>query len=156
MKVKLLVVDKTDDNELIPLINRYSERIQHYLQFEFAVIPKPKNAAKLPLDKLKETEGLAILANIENGDQVIVLDELGKQFSSREFADLLTKRLNAGTRQLVFVIGGAFGFSEAVYQRADSKMALSKMTFTHQMIRLLFVEQLYRACSINKGEKYHH
>ena len=156
MKVKLLVVDKTDDKELIPLIDRYCDRIKHYLPFEFTVIPKPKNAAKLPLDKLKELEGLALLENIENGDHVIVLDELGKEYSSIEFAGLLTKRLNTGTRQLVFVIGGAFGFSEAVYQRADSKMALSKMTFTHQMIRLLFVEQLYRACSINKGEKYHH
>lgn len=156
MKVKLLVVDKTDDKDLIPLIDRYSSRVKHYLPFEISVIPKPKNAAKLPLEKLKEVEGDAILDGIDNSDHVVVLDELGKEFTSKEFAGLLTKRLNAGTRQLVFVIGGAYGFSEPVYQRADSKMALSKMTFTHQMIRLLFVEQLYRACSINKGEKYHH
>lgn len=156
MKVKLLVVDKTDDKELIPLIERYSGRIKHYLPFEFVVIPKPKNAAKLPLEKLKEVEGKAIQESLDNSDFVVALDELGKEYTSKDFAGLLTKRLNAGTRQIVFVIGGAFGFSAAVYQRADSKMALSKMTFTHQMIRLLFVEQLYRACSINKGEKYHH
>ncbi len=156
MRVKLIVVDKTDDKDLIPLINRYSDRIKHYLPFEFSVIPKPKNAAKLPQDLLKEFEGSSILQSVDNSDFVVVLDELGKEFSSEEFARFLTKKLNAGTRQLVFVIGGAFGFSEAVYQRANSKMALSKMTFTHQMIRLIFVEQLYRACSINKGEKYHH
>ena len=156
MKVKLLVVDKTDDKELIPLIDRYSNRIKHYLPFELTVIPKPKNAANLPLEKLKEMEGLSILKSIENSDYVIVLDELGEEFSSKEFALLLNKRLLAGTCQILFIIGGAFGFSNAVYQRADLKMALSKMTFTHQLIRVLFVEQLYRACSINKGEKYHH
>lgn len=156
MKVKLIVMDKTDDKDLIPLIDRYADRIKHYLPFELSVIPKPKNAAKLPLAKLKELEGIAILGSIDNSDHVILLDELGKEFSSRDFAGLITKRLNAGNRQLVFVVGGAFGFSKSVYERADSKMALSKMTFTHQMIRLLFVEQLYRACSINKGEKYHH
>ena len=156
MRVKLIVVDKTDDKELVPLIDRYVVRIGHYLPFEIKVIPKVKNAAKLPNDKLKELEGKTILDSIDAGDHVVVLDERGKEFTSLEFAGILEKRKNAGTRQLVFVIGGAFGFSEAVYHRADSKMALSKMTFTHQMIRLLFVEQLYRACSINRGEKYHH
>lgn len=156
MRVKLIVVDKTDDKELVPLIDRYVSRIGHYLPFEISVIPKPKNATKLPQDKLKEVEGAAILEAIQASDHVVVLDEGGKEFTSVGFAQLLEKRKNAGTRQLVFVIGGAFGFSRAVYDRADSKMALSQMTFTHQMIRLLFVEQLYRACSINRGEKYHH
>lgn len=156
MRAKLIVVDKTDDKELVPLIDRYVSRIGHYLPFEIAVIPKPKNATKLPQDKLKEVEGAAILDAIQTSDHVVVLDEGGKEFTSVGFAQLLEKRKNAGTRQLVFVIGGAFGFSRAVYDRADSKMALSQMTFTHQMVRLLFVEQLYRACSINRGEKYHH
>ena len=156
MHVKLIVVDKTDDKELIPLLDRYVARIGHYLPFEITVIPKSKNATKLPQDKLKEVEGAAILEAIQISDNVVVLDEGGKEFTSVGFAQLLEKRMNAGTRQLVFVIGGAFGFSRSVYDRANSKMALSQMTFTHQMVRLLFVEQLYRACSINRGEKYHH
>ena len=156
MRVKLIVVDKTDDLELVPLIERYVARIGHYLTFVVQVIPKAKNAANLPVNKLKEVEGNAILAAVENSDHFVVLDEIGREFTSVAFSEMLEKRKNSGTRQLVFVIGGAFGFSQAVYDRADSKMALSKMTFTHQMIRLLFVEQLYRACSISRGEKYHH
>ena len=131
-------------------------RIGHYLPFEIAVIPKPKNATKLPNDKLKETEGAAILDAIQTSDHVVVLDEGGKEFTSVGFCPALGENDRMPEPAWFFVIGGAFGFSRAVYDRADSKMALSQMTFTHQMIRLLFVEQLYRACSINRGEKYHH
>ncbi|MBQ0136377.1 MAG: 23S rRNA (pseudouridine(1915)-N(3))-methyltransferase RlmH [Bacteroidales bacterium] len=155
MKLTLLVVGKTTDKHLDTLIQDYVGRIGHYLPFEVKVIPELKNAKALSQPQQKEQEGELILKAIPTNAELILLDEHGKERRSIEFAEWLGKKMSAG-RDITFVIGGPFGFSDAVYQRAEGMISLSQMTFSHQMIRLLFTEQLYRALTILKGEKYHH
>ncbi|WP_010136570.1 23S rRNA (pseudouridine(1915)-N(3))-methyltransferase RlmH [Ochrovirga pacifica] len=156
MKILLLAVGKTDDSNLNQLIQTYQNRLQHYIKFDFEIIPDLKNVKNLSENQQKEKEGLMILKKLTATDQLILLDEKGKDFTSMRFADYLQKKMNAGIKQLVFVIGGPYGFSEAVYQKAQGKISLSKMTFSHQMIRLFMVEQLYRGFTILKNEPYHH
>ena len=155
MKIKLLAIGKTDETYLNTGIEKYSQRLKHYIPFEFQIIPDVKMGSKINIEKQKEEEGAAILKKISISDYVFLLDEKGKQHTSEDFASLLQKRMNSG-QDMVFVIGGPFGFSEELYQRANEKLSLSKMTFSHQMVRLFFTEQLYRAFTILKGEKYHH
>lgn len=156
MKIKLLAIGKTDDKSLQALIATYQERLKHYVKFELAIIPDIKNVKNLSQKQQKEKEGLLLLSKLQAGDQLVLLDEKGKDFRSVEFSNFLQKKMNSGFKQLVFVIGGPYGFSEEVYQRAQGKISLSKMTFSHQMIRLFFTEQLYRAFTILKNEPYHH
>ncbi|MFY0604066.1 MAG: 23S rRNA (pseudouridine(1915)-N(3))-methyltransferase RlmH [Flavobacteriaceae bacterium] len=156
MKIKLLVIGKTDDKNLNMLIENYQNRLQHYIKFQLEVIPDIKNVKNLSQLQQKEKEGELILSKLQNTDQLVLLDEKGKEFRSVEFAKFLQKKMNSGIKQLVLVIGGPYGFSEAIYKKANGKISLSKMTFSHQMIRLFIVEQLYRGFSILKNEPYHH
>ena len=156
MKIRLIVVGKTNANYLKTGESDYEDRVKHYCKFEELIIPPIKNSGKLAKKDLKIKEGEFILKNIGPMDQLVLLDEKGKSFSSIDFSNFLNQKLLDSTKRLVFVVGGAFGFSEEIYKRADSKISLSKMTFSHQMIRLIFKEQLYRAFKILKGEKYHH
>ncbi len=156
MKIKLLAIGKTDDKNLQTLIETYQNRLKHYINFELEVIPDIKNVKNLSEIQQKEKEGELILKKLAATDQLILLDEKGKEFRSLEFSSFLQKKMNAGIKQLVFVIGGPYGFSEAVYKTAQQKISLSKMTFSHQMIRLFVVEQLYRGFTILKNEPYHH
>tara|TARA_A100001015_G_scaffold184800_1_gene205659 strand:+ start:1019 stop:1492 length:474 start_codon:yes stop_codon:yes gene_type:complete len=156
MKIKLIVVGKTKSKFLVEGEKVYSERLKHYCKFTEFIIPNVKNSSKLSTLVLKNNEGKSLLSAINNSAEVILLDENGSSFSSFEFSKFLNKKLLSTNKELVFVVGGAFGFSGEVYNRADLKLSLSKMTFSHQMIRLIFKEQLYRAFTILKGEKYHH
>lgn len=155
MKIKLIVVGKTNDNNIVEGINDYVGRIKHYIPFELVVIPELKNTKKLSVALQKEQEGSLILKSLQPTDYVVLLDEHGKEWRSIEFASWIEKHQQS-TKCLVFVVGGPYGFSEAMYARANSKLSLSKMTFSHQMIRLLFVEQVYRAYTIISGQPYHH
>lgn len=155
MKTELILVSKTTDKHLAAGIDDYVSRICHYLPFSITVIPELKNTKNMTEELQKVREGELILQKIQPSDTVVLLDEHGKEFRSIEFADWLQKKQNTA-RRLVFVIGGPYGFSESIYKRADEQLSLSKMTFSHQMVRLLFVEQIYRACTIIKGEPYHH
>ena len=155
MKITLLVVGKTTDTHIETLIQEYQKRLMHYLTFALQVIPELKNTKALTSEQQKQAEGEMILKAVTSSADLILLDEHGKEFRSIEFADYVQKRMSSG-RDVVFVVGGPYGFSEAVYQRANGKISLSKMTFSHQMVRLFFVEQLYRAMTILKGEPYHH
>lgn len=155
MKVTLIVVGKTVGTELPRLIDTYTQRLKHYVPFDTQVIPDLKNTKNLSEAQQKQQEGEAILRAVE-GSYVVLLDEHGIEYRSMTFARQLQTWMNASTRGLTFVIGGAYGFSPAVYERADAQISLSQMTFSHQMIRLLFVEQLYRAMTILRGEPYHH
>ena len=156
MKIKLVVIGKTDQNYLQDGIGIFHQRITHYLPFEYQIVPDIKNTRKLTEDQQKEKEGELLLAQIKQGDELILLDEQGKQFSSTEFARFLEKKMLGGTRNLVFAIGGPYGFPKMVYDAASFRISLSGMTFSHQMVRLIFSEQLYRALTILKGEPYHH
>ena len=156
MKIILLLTGVSDDKELAPGIERYAKRLIHYAAFDAEEIRCPKQFAKFSQDELRKEEGRLILERLSPQDFVIVLDERGKHFTSVDFANQLQKWMNTGTKRIVFVVGGAFGFSDEVYQRADFKMALSSLTLTHQMVRLFFMEQLYRAFTILRNEKYHH
>lgn len=156
MKIKLLVVGKTDNRHLISLIDDYTKRLKFYIPFEMEIIPDIKRAKNMSEANLKKAEGDAILKHIATADNVILLDEKGKSFSSVGFSKLLQKKMNSGLKTLVFVIGGPYGFGEDVYNRANGKISLSSMTFSHQMVRLFFVEQLYRAFTILRNEPYHH
>jgi len=156
MNIKLLAIGKTDDKQLLSLIETYTKRLGHYVKFNIDIIPDIKNTKNLSEAQQKEKEGELILKKIVSTDFLILLDENGKQFSSVEFSSYLQKKMNAGTKQLVFVIGGPYGFSETVYKKAQGKISLSKMTFSHQMVRLFVVEQIYRAFTILKNEPYHH
>jgi len=156
MKIKLIAVGKTDNKNLQQLIDAYIKRLKHYVGFEFLVIPDIKNTKNLRESQQKDTEGAVILKHLQPSDQLLLLDENGKSFTSVAFAKFLQKKMLSGCKQLVFVIGGPYGFSEAVYKRADGKISLSAMTFSHQMVRLFAVEQLYRAFTIIKNEPYHH
>ncbi|MCM4161162.1 23S rRNA (pseudouridine(1915)-N(3))-methyltransferase RlmH [Antarcticibacterium flavum] len=156
MTIKLLGIGKTDDPALQDLTNVYIKRLQFYTKFELELIPDIKNAKNLDENQQKQKEGELLLSRLTASDFVVLLDENGKQFSSVGFSEFLQKRMNSGLKQLVFIIGGPYGFSSEVYQRADSKLSLSKMTFSHQMVRLFFVEQLYRGFTILRNEPYHH
>ena len=155
MKITLLVVGKTTSVQIESLIQEYQKRLTHYIPFVLQVIPELKNTKALTPEQQKLAEGELILRAINSSTDLVLLDEHGKEFRSVEFADYLQKRMSSG-RDVVFVVGGPYGFSEAVYQRANGKISLSKMTFSHQMVRLFFVEQLYRAMTILRGEPYHH
>ncbi|MCF4102777.1 23S rRNA (pseudouridine(1915)-N(3))-methyltransferase RlmH [Gillisia sp. M10.2A] len=156
MTIKLLGIGKTDDPAIQNLTEVYIKRLGFYNKFEFELIPDLKKVKNLDENQQKTKEGELLLNKLNNSDFVVLLDENGKQFSSEGFSEYIQKRLNSGLKQLVFIIGGPYGFSEAVYNRADAKVSLSKMTFSHQMVRLFFVEQLYRAFTILKNEPYHH
>lgn len=156
MTIKLLGIGKTDDPALQALTEVYIKRLGFYNRFEFELIPDIKNAKNLDENQQKQKEGELLLNKVSASDFMVLLDENGKQYSSEAFSEFIQKRLNSGLKQLVFIIGGPYGFSEDVYKRADAKLSLSKMTFSHQMVRLFFVEQLYRAFTILKNEPYHH
>ena len=155
MKITLLLTGKTVDNRLISLIDDYRQRLIHYVPFEIVVLPDLKNAKSLTEEQIKTAEGEAILRFLTPAMDVLLLDEHGKQYRSIEFADFLQRKMSAG-RDLVLVIGGPYGFSPAVYDRANGKISFSQMTFSHQMIRLMAIEQIYRAMTILRNEPYHH
>ena len=155
MKTILILVGKTTDKHFQAGIGDYAERIAHYMPFDIVTIPELKNTKNLSEQQQKTTEGELILRQIQPSDTVVLLDEHGSELRSTEFARWLQQRQQTA-RRLVFVIGGPYGFSEAVYGRANDKLSLSRMTFSHQMVRLIFTEQLYRVCTIIKGEPYHH
>ena len=155
MRITLLVVGKTTDPRLQSLIEDYQQRLKHYIPFEFVVVPDIKNAKTLSQEQLKSAEGQAILSFLTPAMDVLLLDEHGREFRSIEYADFLQKKMGS-RRDLTLVIGGAYGFSKEVYNRANGKISLSQMTFSHQMIRLMAIEQIYRAMTILRGEPYHH
>ena len=154
MKISLLMVGKTTDARLVSLIDDYRQRLSHYVPFELVILPDIKNAKSLTQDQLKAAEGEAILAKVGT-TEVVLLDEHGAEYRSVDFASWLQKKMGSG-RDLTLVIGGAYGFSPAVYERANGKLSLSQMTFSHQMIRLMAIEQIYRAMTILRNEPYHH
>lgn len=156
MKIVLLVVGKTTERYLIDAIAEYEKRLVHYIPFEMEVIADLKQTKNLSAEQIKEREGEMILKRLQPGDWVVLLDERGKEFTSMAFADFVEKRTHTVSKRMVFVIGGAYGFSSGVYAQAAEKISLSRMTFSHQMIRLLFVEQVYRAMTILNNEPYHH
>jgi ribosomal RNA large subunit methyltransferase H len=156
VNIKLIAVGKTDNPALQQLISTYEKRLSYYINFELQLLPDIKNSKSLSEEQQKIKEGELILSYVEPSHHLILLDERGKEYTSIAFADELQKKMNTGIKQLTFVIGGPYGFSQAVYQRANSKLSLSKLTFSHQMIRLFFVEQLYRAFTILRNEPYHH
>jgi len=156
MKIALRTVGKTDRDWVRQGLDIYVSRLKHYIPFSIIEIPELKNVSALSRDQIKTREGELILKNVRPTDDVILLDERGKELSSMEFAKILQDKISYAGKDMVFVIGGAYGFSEAVYQRSNSKISLSRMTFSHQMVRAIFAEQLYRAFTIIKGEPYHH
>lgn len=156
MTIKLLAIGKTDDKKLVSIISEYEKRLSFYVKFNLEIIPDLKNTKNLSEIQQKQKEGELILNKLNNSDTLILLDENGKQHDSVGFSSYLQKHMNSGIKQLVFVIGGPYGFSESVYNKSNGKISLSKMTFSHQMIRLFFIEQLYRGFTILKNEPYHH
>lgn len=156
MNIKLIAIGKTDNKALQSLIEDYTKRLSFYIKFELDIIPDIKNVKNLSESQQKEKEGELILAKITSTDHLILLDENGKTFSSVAFSEELQKKMNAGIKTLVFVIGGPYGFSDTVYTKANGKISLSLMTFSHQMVRLFFIEQVYRGFTILKNEPYHH
>jgi 23S rRNA (pseudouridine1915-N3)-methyltransferase len=156
MNIRLLTIGKTDNKALQTLIDDYTKRLSFYVKFDLEIIPDIKNVKNLSEAQQKEKEGELILSKITATDQLILLDENGKTFSSVGFSDFLQKKMNAGIKTLVFVIGGPYGFSETVYQKAQGKVSLSEMTFSHQMVRLFVIEQIYRGFTILRNEPYHH
>jgi 23S rRNA (pseudouridine1915-N3)-methyltransferase len=156
MNIKLLAIGKTDDRSLQTLIDDYTKRLSFYIKFDLEIIPDIKNVKNLSETKQKEKEGELILSKLSPTDQLILLDENGSTFSSVGFSDYLQKKMNTGIKTLVFVIGGPYGFSEEVFRKSQGKISLSAMTFSHQMVRLFVIEQLYRGFTILKNEPYHH
>jgi len=156
MKIELLVIGKTDNKIIKDGFEIYEKRLTHYIPFSMNIIPDIKNVKNMSIEQQKEKEGIEILKRIDNTDLIILLDENGKEFTSKGFSEFIEQKSIAGTKKLIFVIGGPYGFSKEVYQRSNSKISLSKMTFSHQMVRMIFAEQLYRAMTIIKGEPYHH
>ena len=156
MNIELIVVGKTDMKEVEALVTMYTKRLNHYVKFAITTLADVRNTRKLSEAEQKRLEGEQILKLISDADHLMLLDEHGAELRSIEFADMLQRRMSAGTKRLVFVIGGPYGFSDAVYQRANSKLSLWKMTFSHQIVRAIFTEQLYRAFTILKNEPYHH
>lgn len=156
MKIKLIVVGKTVDEYLKTGIQLYITRIGFYIKFELIEIPELKGVKSVSFEQIKELEADLIIRQIDTSDVLILLDERGSMFRSIEFAKFINKKMVAGTKTLTFIVGGAYGFSERIYSRSNGSLSLSNMTFSHQMVRLIFVEQLYRAFSILKNEPYHH
>lgn len=156
MKITLLAIGKTNAKYLQEGIEQYTKRLSHYIPFELKILPDVKTTKALTTDKQKEMEGEMFMSAIQQGDWVTLLDERGKEFTSRDFASYIDKKMITIPKNLIFIIGGPYGFSKAMYYRANEKLSLSKMTFSHEMIRLFFVEQIYRAMTILKGEPYHH
>ena len=156
MNIKLIAIGKTDNKALQSLIEDYTKRLSFYIKFELDIILDIKNVKNLSESQQKEKEGELILAKITSTDHLVLLDENGKSFSSVAFSEELQKKMNAGIKTLVFVIGGPYGFSDTVYAKANGKISLSQMTFSHQMVRLFFIEQVYRGFTILKNEPYHH
>lgn len=156
MKITLICIGKTDEPYLLTGIEKYLKRLPFYVDFKLSVIPDIKKHKGMSIELQKKKEGELILKNINQSDQIVLLDEQGKEFTSVQFSAFLEKKMVGSVQHLVFIIGGPYGFDEAIYQRANAKLSLSKMTFSHQMIRLFFVEQLYRAYTILKNEPYHH
>jgi len=156
MQITLIAIGKTDKSELEGLIAVYENRLKHYIKFQMDIIPDIKNRKNLSEAQQKEKEGELILSQLQPTDTLILLDEKGKQYSSMDFAQFLQKRMNSGIKNLVLVIGGPYGFSDAVYAKSSGKISLSKMTFSHQMVRLFIIEQIYRGFTILKNEPYHH
>jgi len=156
MNIKLLAVRKTEDKNLLTLIEQYQKKISFYVKFQMEIITDIKNTKKLSEHEQKLQEGIAILSKITPLDDLVLFDQNGKMFSSIGFSDFLQKKMNASTKSLIFVIGGPYGFSDLVYNRANSKISLSPMTFSHQMVRLFAIEQLYRGFTILNNQPYHH
>ena len=156
MKITLLTVGKTDKDWVRQGLDIYVSRLKHYIPFSIVEIPELKNVSALSKDQIKSKEGELILKNIRPTDDVILLDEKGKQYTSVELAKIIQDKISYAGKDIIFIIGGAYGFSDAVYQRANSKLSLSKMTFSHQMVSAIFAEQIYRAFTIMRGEPYHH
>lgn len=156
MVVELIVVGRTTSAYLVTGIEEYLKRLKHYVRFSITVIPELRNAKNMREIQIKEAEGDLILGNIVQSDRVVLLDDKGRQPTSEQMSDWLQGIMNRGTRRLIFVVGGAYGFSDAVYNRADERLSLSSLTFSHQMVRLIFVEQLYRSFTILNNEPYHH
>ena len=156
MTIKLLAIGKTDSSELQELIDVYQKRLQHYINFEIEIIPDLRKTKNLSEEQQKNKEGELILKKLSPTDALILFDEKGKQYTSVEFSHYLQKKMNSGIKQLVFLIGGPYGFSNEVYNKASGKISLSKMTFSHQMVRLFITEQIYRGYTILKNEPYHH
>ena len=156
MKITLILNGKTEDDYIVKGFSIYENRLKHYISFETIVIPALKNTKALSVEQQKQKEGELIIKNIQTSDKLILLDENGKEFNSVGFSEFIQKEMNSGIKNLVFVVGGPYGFSDEIYKRANGKISLSKMTFSHQMVRLFFVEQLYRVMTILKNEPYHH
>lgn len=156
MEITLIVIGKTNAKYLIEGLDEYTRRLKHYITYNINILPDIKNTKNLTEEQQKETEGKLILNALKPGDFIVLLDERGKEFSSMQFSDYLQRKMNSGLRRLVFVVGGPYGFSKDVYNKADENLSLSKMTFSHEMIRLFFTEQIYRAMTIIRGEPYHH
>ena len=156
MNIKLIAIGKTDNKSLQSLIDDYTKRLSFYIKFDLDIIPDIKNVKNLSESQQKEKEGELILSKISPTDNLILLDENGKSFTSIDFSTELQKKMNAGIKTLVFVIGGPYGLSDTVYAKANGKISLSQMTFSHQMVRLFFIEQVYRGFTILKNEPYHH
>ena len=156
MKITLLTVGRTDVEWVRKGLDLYVSRLRHYVPFSLIEIPELKNVSALAREQIKQKEGELVLKALKPSDCVILVDERGREYRSIEFSAMLEDRMSRGGRDLVFVVGGAYGFSDAVYSRSDEKISLSKMTFSHQMVRTIFAEQLYRAFTIMKGEPYHH
>lgn len=156
MKLLLLAIGKTDEEYLITGIKKYAGRLGHYTSFEMKEIPDIRNRKTLSEDQQKKAESFLLLQQLQPGDHVVLLDERGKQYTSVDFSEVIEKWNASGVKRLVFIIGGPYGFAQEVYDRANAQLSLSPMTFSHQMVRLIFVEQLYRAFTILKNEPYHH
>lgn len=156
MKGVLIVVGKTTDKRFETIIQEYIERIRHYIPFTIEVIPELKNTKGLSQDEQKKREGEQILKSLQAGDYIVLLDEHGSERTSMDFASWMQKKMAAGPKRLVFIVGGPYGFSDAIHQKGNEEISLSRMTLSHQMIRMFFVEQIYRAMTILNGEPYHH
>ena len=156
MNIELIVIGKTDQQEVASLVEQYAKRVNHYCKFTVTTIADVKNTRNMAPSRQKQLEGEMILRLISEGDWVVLMDERGRQFTSMEYASWLQKRMLSGVKRLAIVIGGPYGFSEEVYKRANEKISLSKMTFSHQIVRAIFAEQLYRAFTILNNEPYHH
>ena len=156
MKISLILIGKTTDKHIAALMDDYEARVKHYVGFDIIVIPDLKNTKALTEEQQRQAEGALILKQLQPGDTVVLLDERGKEFRSIEFAEWMERKQHTVGKRLVFVVGGPYGFSPEVYARANEQLSLSRMTFSHQMVRLFFVEQIYRAQTIIRGEPYHH
>jgi 23S rRNA (pseudouridine1915-N3)-methyltransferase len=156
MEVKLILLGKTNSQYLVEGERKYDDRLKYYLRLKETVIPEVKNAGSLSEEQIKSKEGLLIMKQLGKSDFVVLLNDKGTQFSSEEFSEWMQKKMNSGMKGITFIVGGAYGFSKEVFSRSDYQLSLSRMTFSHQMVRLIFKEQLYRACTILKGEPYHH